>query len=631
MKKHRTGFLVLMLCLASALFTFNSCSKDDKVEPGGDATIRFPGHVTLSNDGASAEIALELGDNTAWTAQPKEGADWCRVVPASGNGSGTFVVTVEPNAKRLERSVEVIVTAATTTRTLTVCQKDTLGVSARDILNIPNAGDSVTIEVAANTAWEVIKPDFRAGWVSFTPDHGQGKGEVVFVVQPNKLTGVRETEVIFSAGNATRVITILQQDVTPTSESDSLALIALYRATDGAYWSSPWDLKKSIATWRGVTTALVDGQYRVTALNLPGMGLEGKIPSEIGNLTAIESLDLSYNNLRGEIPSEIGKLTLLRELKVDDNKFEGEIPLSIKQLVNLEELGGKNNRFRTFPVEICQLSKLKIIHLERNEISELPGEIVGLSNLEYLYLNDNKLTALPDGLDNLPKLFYLHADNNEITEFPAEIGNLVNLVSLRLNDNKITGQIPAGLSNLVWLKYLYLDGNRFDGGFPSDMWRMTALEVLSASGCSITGAVPEFGKNGTFANVSEIFLDGNHLTGQITEDLSNLTNLKWFYVDDNELDGTLPADALGNMNNLPQLISFSVSNNYITGSIPAGFAERLSRWTPAFNKLGFRLNGNSLTGPVPKEFGNPMWNITQYNYAENLYPQRNGVVLELEQ
>jgi hypothetical protein len=40
-------------------------------------------------------------------------------------------------------------------------------------------------------------------------------------------------------------------------------------------------------------------------LYLPNNRLTGEIPSEIGNLTSLFSLDVSYNELLGEIPEEI--------------------------------------------------------------------------------------------------------------------------------------------------------------------------------------------------------------------------------------------------------------------------------------------------------------------------------------
>ena len=54
--------------------------------------------------------------------------------------------------------------------------------------------------------------------------------------------------------------------------------------------------------------------------------LTGEIPSEIGSLTSLNSLDLSNNQLTGEIPAEIGNLSNLYSLDLSDNQLTEEIP-----------------------------------------------------------------------------------------------------------------------------------------------------------------------------------------------------------------------------------------------------------------------------------------------------------------
>ncbi|KAH9605889.1 hypothetical protein KSS87_015309 [Heliosperma pusillum] len=54
----------------------------------------------------------------------------------------------------------------------------------------------------------------------------------------------------------------------------------------------------------------------------------GSIPFEIGNLTALEFLDLSNNHLTGEIPMSLTKVSSLGILDLSKNNLSGEIPLS---------------------------------------------------------------------------------------------------------------------------------------------------------------------------------------------------------------------------------------------------------------------------------------------------------------
>ena len=66
--------------------------------------------------------------------------------------------------------------------------------------------------------------------------------------------------------------------------------------------------------------------------------MSGDIPSELGNLTNLTTLNLSDNELSGEIPSELGNLTNLESLYLDHNALSGEIPSELGDLTNLRRL-----------------------------------------------------------------------------------------------------------------------------------------------------------------------------------------------------------------------------------------------------------------------------------------------------
>ena len=50
----------------------------------------------------------------------------------------------------------------------------------------------------------------------------------------------------------------------------------------------------------------------------------GFIPTEFGDLTNLELLDLKRNQLDGAIPTEMGKLVKLRSLELAMNSLDGE-------------------------------------------------------------------------------------------------------------------------------------------------------------------------------------------------------------------------------------------------------------------------------------------------------------------
>ncbi|MDE2654096.1 MAG: Ig-like domain-containing protein [Gemmatimonadota bacterium] len=65
---------------------------------------------------------------------------------------------------------------------------------------------------------------------------------------------------------------------------------------------------------------------RLHELLLPGNGLSGSIPAELGNLTSLPILDLAANHLLGAIPGGLGRLANLNTLNLGDNRLSG--PLS---------------------------------------------------------------------------------------------------------------------------------------------------------------------------------------------------------------------------------------------------------------------------------------------------------------
>lgn len=95
-------------------------------------------------------------------------------------------------------------------------------------------------------------------------------------------------------------------------EADSLALVALYHATDGPHWvnNTNWLVTgQPINTWKGVTASPTG---RVLTLDLTGNNLKDTLPAELSNLTGLRYLILTNNNLSGAIPYGLANNTSLK-------------------------------------------------------------------------------------------------------------------------------------------------------------------------------------------------------------------------------------------------------------------------------------------------------------------------------
>ncbi|MES2734406.1 MAG: PA14 domain-containing protein, partial [Bacteroidota bacterium] len=240
--------------------------------------------------------------------------------------------------------------------------------------------------------------------------------------------------------------------------SDSLALVALYNSTNGTYWiiKTNW-LTGPVNTWYGVT--VMGG--RVTSLLVYNNHLNGSIPIELGNLSALQTLHLHSNNLSGNIPASVGKLTSLESLSLDDNQLSGSIP-----------------------AELGDLSALKILSLGVNRLSgSLPAELGNLSALKSFFLSNNQLSgSLPTSLGKLTALQYLDLSYNQLSgSIPAELGNLIALEELSFYENQLSGSLPAELGNLSVLQTLNLSKNQLSGSIPENVGNLPALSYLELS------------------------------------------------------------------------------------------------------------------------------------------------------
>ena len=152
-------------------------------------------------------------------------------------------------------------------------------------------------------------------------------------------------------------------------QTERTALIALYKATDGANWTYSFNWRNgddtdfnavgTECTWDGVTC---DGGH-VTEIVLGGYpsgnNLVGTIPSELGNLSNLTELSLTYNQLSGSIPPELGTLSNLIYLYLQFNELSGTIPPELGTLENLDVLYLYSNQLSgAIPPELASLTNL---------------------------------------------------------------------------------------------------------------------------------------------------------------------------------------------------------------------------------------------------------------------------------
>ncbi|KAB1216938.1 hypothetical protein CJ030_MR4G016049 [Morella rubra] len=124
-------------------------------------------------------------------------------------------------------------------------------------------------------------------------------------------------------------------------------------------------------------------------------GISGEIPQTFAELKNLIIMFGSNTELTGRIPSFIGNWSALQTLKLQGNSFEGSIPSAFSNLTSLTDLrisdlsnGSSSLAF------IKEMKSLSILILRNNNISDsMPSNIGEYQSLWHLFLGNNKLNG----------------------------------------------------------------------------------------------------------------------------------------------------------------------------------------------------------------------------------------------
>ena len=193
----------------------------------------------------------------------------------------------------------------------------------------------------------------------------------------------------------------------------------------------------------------LDADGRVTALGTPDYALDGSLLPELGQLSRLEYLDLSFGGMEQYHLQEEVEILLADAGRPSGGPTGPEVTeADIEWLLEFYEQYPDTRYLPlhgAIPPQLGQLSRLRHLNLARNWLTgPVPPEIGRLTSLEYLHLGDNWLSG-----SLLP-----------------EWGQLASLEWLDLGDNQLTGSLPPEWGQLAGLQRLYLFGNQLTGCFP---------------------------------------------------------------------------------------------------------------------------------------------------------------------
>lgn len=121
-----------------------------------------------------------------------------------------------------------------------------------------------------------------------------------------------------------------------------------------------WTPNTYVCSWISITCDVQ--RHRVTGLNISDFGLRGTIPSQIGNRSSLETLDLSHNQLSGTIPSSIFTISTVKIISLMFNDISRDIPKEIGNSTTLNKLYlGYNKLQGTWSHGLCKCSLSSIV------------------------------------------------------------------------------------------------------------------------------------------------------------------------------------------------------------------------------------------------------------------------------
>jgi uncharacterized repeat protein (TIGR02059 family) len=188
-------------------------------------------------------------------------------------------------------------------------------------------------------------------------------------------------------------------------ERDSLALVDIYNAADGANWTNAeyW-LTDSVSKWKGITVEKGRvTKLRLNQINMGGNG--GTLSPSIGQLTELTLLEiLNADNLKGSIPSEIWNCNKVTRLQIKFTGLTGGIPEGVESMTALGEINFQQTYLGgEIPVEVFNLPALSKAYLHQSNFTgKVPASVANATGLTRLYLHENQLEG-PLPFVNLPK------------------------------------------------------------------------------------------------------------------------------------------------------------------------------------------------------------------------------------
>ncbi|KAK3225033.1 hypothetical protein Dsin_004895 [Dipteronia sinensis] len=364
-------------------------------------------------------------------------------------------------------------------------------------------------------------------------------------------------------------------------------------------------------------------------LSLSAANFQGRIPYQLGNLSRLQSLDLSSNlAMYAEKLEWLSHLSDLRNLRVDN--------VQLTNAVDWLQVVSKLPYLKKLQLQ----GSLVTLDLSYNKIQgHIPDYALwNMSSLLYLDLTENGINGIPKSFGNLCGLKTLSLESNNLTGQLAELflnlsGCTKNTLQvLRLNNNMLSDSLPD-FTLFSSLRELYNYENRLNGSFPNSLTQLSNLTILDLSRNQLVGSFPD-GFCAILTSIESLDVSSNRLNGSLPESIGQLSSILDLDVSSNFLEAltgflhfnSKPLDwEPANRGIMSQkwlqtqhtFLSLDISNAGISDTIPNWF------WDLSPNLNDLNLSHNHISGMLPdlslKFAGYPGIDLS-YNNLEGQIP-----------
>ncbi|XLT05567.1 hypothetical protein HN51_044316 [Arachis hypogaea] len=337
-------------------------------------------------------------------------------------------------------------------------------------------------------------------------------------------------------------------------------------------------------------------------LDVSSNRFDGSIPSSIGEMSTLTVLDLSYNNFSGNVPKHFFKGCIsLQSLLVDNNNFNGAFPSFVRS-PNLTRITASRNNFEgQITEEMCELIRLLALDLSYNNFSGALPSCLNMPSAGLISLQGNSLTGtIPEALLNGTMRMAIDLSNNKLVWVAFKI--------LDLSQNNFTGSVPSCFNSTTFAsgKQSLLFGFFFNPllqliikglSLSYNTELLEIITVLDLSSNQLTGEIPD--QIGDLSGLHALNLSHNHLEGPIPTSFHNLQSIESMDLSNNSLSGEIPLQ----LEDLHYLSVFNVCYNNLSGKAPNqgqfGTFDESSYRGNQYLKWGNSNRGNATLLPPP--------------------------------